>query len=528
MSASLTEFLAKCEKAHGAETALVYANQLITYRALAAESRRVAQGLASLGVKPGDRVALWLPNVPAWLACFFACAQLGAVVVTVNTRFKSTEVADIVGRSGAKVLVFWPDFRHIDFAGILRNVPVDALANLETLVAYDESGDAFEAEPLLGRPVVRYRSLAAKPELHESHARPDAGCVIFTTSGTTRAPKFVLHNQASITRHAIDMTRGFGFDAADAKTLLTVPLCGVFGLCNATATLAAGRPLVMLPTFEAQAAAHALNEHRITHFAAVGDIVAQLLAVSSEPIPYPSVRMVIGARTGQAAPAEKRGLRLVGVYGMSEVQGMLCLRGIDEPPETRELGGGTLVAADARVRARDPASGALLPHNTSGELEFKVPSMMAEYFANAEATAGAFTTDGFLKSGDLGYTTADNTFVYHSRMGDVLRLAGFLVNPLEIEAVLDAHPAVAASQVVGIDGPRGTRPVAFVIARNGAALDAPAIIAHCAQRIAKYKVPDAILPIDAFPFTPSANGNKVQKAKLREIAHAALNVQPGA
>ena len=523
MPQSLTELLAQHERARPTTTALVYADVPITYAALAAESRRVAQGLADLGVTAGDRVALWLPNVPAWLTCFFACAQLGAIVVTVNTRVRSNEVADIVGRAGAKVLLFWPGFRHIDFAGILRDVPPDALANLRTFVAYDESDNEPALAPLLGRPVVSYRQIARSFELTANHARPDAGCIIFTTSGTTRAPKFVLHNQTSITRHAADMARGFGIDADDATTLLTVPLCGVFGLCNATATLAAGRPLVMLPTFEAQAAAHAIHAHGITHFAAVGDIVAQMLAANDDKIAYPSVRMVIGARTGQAAPAQKRGLRLVGVYGMSEVQGMLSLRGLDEPPETRELGGGTLVAAEGRVRARDPATGELLPHGTNGELEFKVPSVMVEYYGNPDATAAAFTDDGFIRTGDLGYTTASNAYVYLSRMGDVLRLAGFLVNPLEIEAVLDAHPAVQESQVVGIDGPRGTRPVAFVIARDSTAFDAAAIIAHCAQRIAKYKVPDAILPIDAFPFTPSANGNKVQKAKLREIAHAALN-----
>jgi fatty-acyl-CoA synthase len=523
MPQSLTDFLAHHEKVRPTATALVYADQPITFSTLAAESRRVAQGLADLGVTAGDRVALWLPNVPAWLACFFACAQLGAIAVTVNTRFKSTEVADIVGRSGAKVLVFWPDFRHIDFAGILRDVPPDALASLQTFVAYDESDDEPAPAPLLGRPVLRYSDLAQRPELLASHARPDAGCIIFTTSGTTRAPKFVLHNQASIARHAVDMARGFGIDAEDAKTLLTVPLCGVFGLCNATATLAAGRPLVMLPTFEAQAAARAIRAHRITHFAAVGDIVAQLLAANQDKVAYPSVCMVIGARTGQAAPAQARGLRLVGVYGMSEVQGMLSLRGLDEPPETRELGGGTLVAAEGRVRARDPATGEILAHGTSGELEFHVPSVMAEYYGNTEATAAAFTEDGFIKSGDLGYTTAGNAYVFQSRMGDVLRLAGFLVNPLEIEAVLDSHPAVSASQVVGINGPRGTRAIAFVVPCNGATVDAPALIAHCAQRIAKFKVPDAILSIDAFPFTPSANGNKVQKTKLREIAHAALN-----
>jgi fatty-acyl-CoA synthase len=523
LSLSLTEFLSRRVAASDAAVALVYGERRVTYAALAEESRRVAQGLAGLGVGPGDRVAVWLPNVPAWLACFFACAQLGAILVTVNTRFKSGEVADIVGRSGARALVYWPDFRQIDFAGILRDIPPAALAHLTTIVAYDESPDAVVYPPLLGRPVIRYRDLASRPVLTAEGAAPDTGCIIFTTSGTTRAPKFVLHPQASLTRHASDMARVFGFDGADAMLLLTIPLCGVMGLCMATAAVAAGRPLVMLPTFEAKAAAQAIREHRITHLPAVGDIVAQLLATTTDAVPFPSLRLAVGARGGQAAPAQARGLTLMGTYGMSEVQAMLSAHPLDAPPEQRELGGGTLVAPEGRVRARDPATGEILAHGAHGELEFHVPSMMAEYYANPEANAAAFTADGYLKSGDLGYTTGDNSFIFLSRMGDVLRLAGFLVNPLEIEAVLDAHPTVRASQVVGIDGPRGTRAVAFVIAREGATVDAQALIAHCAQRIAKFKVPEHILPIDTFPFTPSANGNKVQKAKLREIADAALN-----
>ena len=523
MALSLTNFLSRQVASYGAETAIVYAEQRVTYTCLADESRRVARGLSDLGIGAGDRVALWLPNVPAWLACFFACAQLGAIVVTVNTRFKSSEIADIVGRSSAKVLVLWPDFRHINVADILHNIPPGALAGLTAFVAYDESPDAIEQPPLLGRPVIRYSDLASQPKLDADCATSGTGCIIFTTSGTTRAPKFVLHAQASLTRHASDMAHSFGFDTADAVILQTIPLCGVMGLCTATAALAAGRPLVMLPTFEARAAAQAIRDHQITHFPAVGDIVAQLLATGTEAVPFPSVRMVIGARSGQAVAAQARGLTLMGTYGMSEVQAMLSLHTLDTVPAQRELGGGTLIAPEGRVRVRDPVTGVILGHGINGEIEFHVPSMMSEYYADGSATAAAFTVDGYLKSGDLGYTTSDNSFIYLSRIGDVLRLAGFLVNPLEIEAVLDAHPAVLASQVVGIDGPRGTRPVAFVVAREGATVDAQALIAHCVRRIAKFKIPEHILPIDAFPFTPSANGNKIQKAKLREIAHAALN-----
>ena len=109
-------------------------------------------------------------------------------------------------------------------------------------------------------------------------------------------------------------------------------------------------------------------------------------------------------------------------------------------------------------------------------------------------------------------------------MGDVLRLSGFLVNPLEIESLLDAHDSVSVSQVVGVEGARGLIPVAFVTLKPGCTLDEETLKDHCAKQIAKFKVPHHIFAIDAFPFTPSANGNKIQKAKLREIATASLKV----
>jgi fatty-acyl-CoA synthase len=265
-----------------------------------------------------------------------------------------------------------------------------------------------------------------------------------------------------------------------------------------------------------------INQYRVTMFPATGDIVAQLRDASDAPIPYPTVRRVLGARAGQARPADARGLKMVGIYGSSEMQAVLSRQPYDASPEQRELGGGKLITAATQVRARDTVSGNILPHGENGEIEFKGPSCMMGYYGNPEATAAAFTDDGFFKSGDLGYTVAEGEFVFLSRMGDVLRLSGFLVNPLEIEAVLDAHPSVQASQVVGVDGTRGPLPVAFVIPKNGAGIDEAALIAHCAKQIAHYKVPKHVLPIAEFPFTPSANGNKIQKAKLREMAAVAL------
>ena len=149
---TLTELLARRVAAGG--VAIIDRDTPITAAALEDESRRVAQGLHDLGVREGDRVALWLPNVPAWLAAFFACARLGAIVVAVNTRFRSSEVADIVGRSGATVLVYWPGYRGIDFEGILNDAGAntqdspEALKGLSAIVAYDEDA-APSAPPVL-------------------------------------------------------------------------------------------------------------------------------------------------------------------------------------------------------------------------------------------------------------------------------------------------------------------------------------------------------------------------------------------
>ncbi len=516
---TLSELLVRRVAAGG--VAIIDRDKYIYPAALELESKRIAQGLHDLGVREGDRVALWLPNVPAWLTTFFACGRLGAIVVAVNTRFRSNELADIVGRSGAKVLIYWPGFRGIDFEGILRDAGADALKGLTAIVAYDEEA-APPPSAVLGRPVKSFRDLASCPPYSRDHARPELGCLIFTTSGTTKLPKFVLHSQSSIASHAVEAARGFGFDAPGVRGLLPVPMCGTFGMSNALMPFAMGRPLVMMPTFDARDAANAIRKHQITHTPATGDIVAQLLNVSKEPIPYPSVRIVLGVRAGQAAPAQARGLKLIGIYGSSEMQAVLSRQPYDAPPALREIGGGKLVNASTQVRAVDTETGRILPHGEQGELQFKGTSCMMAYFGNAEATAAAFTADGFFRSGDLGYTVADGEYVYLSRMGDVLRLAGFLVNPMEIEAVLDAHPSVAVSQVVGVDGPRGPVPVAFVLPKPGTDVDEAALIAHCKKQIANYKVPHHVLAIAEYPFTPSANGNKIQKARLREMAVAAL------
>jgi len=259
-----------------------------------------------------------------------------------------------------------------------------------------------------------------------------------------------------------------------------------------------------------------------------------MLDMTDEAKPFPSLRACgFAAFTGDPSEVVKRadscGIPLIGAYGMSEVQALFAMRDPAGPTEDRMRGGGTPTSPKSRVRVRDPETGALLPPGEQGELEVTGPSMMLEYLGNPEATAKTLTEDGFIRTGDLGYLDGDprnpNTFTYLSRMGDTLRLGGYLVAPEEISNYLEAHPGVSGAQVVGVDGiagARGTQAVAFVIPAKGAAFSESALQAHCAAGLARFKVPARVFAVEAFPVTESANGVKVQRTKLRELAQSMI------
>jgi len=522
---TLTKFLESRADESGTLPAIHYGEQSISFAELDDRARRVAAGLRDLGVGPGDRVAVWLPNVPAYMAIYFACARLGAILVSVNTRYRAGEVADIVGRSGAKVLALWPDFKSIAFADILDRVPSEALAKLEHMVVYGEP--AIAVDSLAGKPVVAYADLAAAAPMAEDWSTSFSGIVIYTTSGTTSAPKFVLHNQTGMVQHAEEVAAAFGLDAPDTRLLQIVPFCGTFGLSQAMAGLAASRPMYLMPAFEPKAAAQIMQSKAITHTFGADDMYDRLLASSDAAIPFPALKF---AGCGQFNSelediwerAEARGMCLIGLYGMSEVQALYAWRVPSLPIAVRRLGGGALVSPTAKVRVRDVETGQLLPPGEDGELEISGPSLMAEYFGSRAATAKTVTEDGYVRSGDLARLEEDGGFEYIARMGDTLRLGGFLVAPAEIESHLVSHADVEAAQAVGVAVGGVQRVVAFVIPAGESRIDEHALIAHCQNDLARFKVPVRIFTIDAFPVTESANGVKIQRAKLRTMAEERL------
>ena len=513
-AADVWSLLAHWAEATPEAPAFLHGDQVVSFAELHDQALRAAQGLADLDVGPGDRVALWLPNMPAYPVLYLACTRLGAIAVAVNTRYRAVEVADIVGRSGAKVLTCAPGFRGIDFLSILAEIDPAALDRLGALVFV---GDVPEQVPAAIERLRRvpFDRFVSRPRHGLNHASAKAPCNIFTTSGTTSAPKFVLHRQGAIASHAQQVARSFGFLAPETLSLGVLPLCGVFGFNQAMATLAAGKPTVLVESSEIGVIARLIGRHRPTTMFGSDDMFSRLLELVPGERPFPSIKWAGWANFNAALVdlperAEARGLLLCGLYGMSEVQALYARQPLDAPTERRKLGGGVTVSPLAHVRVVD------------GELQCAGPSLMVGYYGNDVATAAAMTPDGYVRTGDLAVMDGRGGFTFLSRMGDVLRLSGFLVNPLEIETHIQQLPGIEACTAVALPRPEGVRAIAFVILARGAALDEAGVVAHCKRGLANYKVPLRVFAIEDFPKTPSPNGFKIQRNKLREQAEALL------
>jgi fatty-acyl-CoA synthase len=476
-----------------------------------------AGALRKAGVSSGSRVALWLPNSIAYLAAIFACARLGALAIHVNTRFRTAEIGNLLRRSRAVALVTEWGFQPVDFPTIFAGLPADDRAAVRSVL-----GHALPAgvDEIAGLPVSPLNGAA-------SDAGPDEGrgelpCLTFTTSGTTSGPKLVLHDQRTIAGHAVDVARHIGLDAADAVLLGAVPFCGTFGNAAAMAAIGGSAHIVCLAQFDGQAAAGLIRRHRVTHVVGGDDMFGRIAAASGGR-PFDLVRFSGFAAFHSTAAlsiaaAEAVGMRPRGLYGSSEVQALFSVA----DGENRLLGGGVPASLRARLAVRDPQTGRALPPGASGELWIDAPSRFVEYLEDPAATERAIDSDGMFRTGDLARLDGAG-FVYEARMGDTMRLGGFLVSPEEIEAVIQAQPGVAGVQVVAaLRGDADPVPVAFVRPREGAVLDEASLRARCVDLLARFKVPERIVLVDDFPVVDSPNGPKVQRVRLREMADALM------
>ena len=531
---------------------LVQDGQTVSYLQFDRQVQATTDWLMKQGIQPGDHVAVWLINRIEWLVLLFALARIGATLVAVNTKYRAHELQYILTNSQATTLILQLNFKKIDFAAVVKDVDPEALRHLQRVIMLD--ADTSTPTHLLGRPVVAFSVTDAKvtadvnadvttatpitPTKRSPVDGPstlaDQNMAFFTTSGTTKGPKLVMHTQRTLSEHAGHVASGYRFGEPGDKLLAALPLCGVFGLNSVLGAVAGGMPVVLMDFFEGHTAAALIHSEHITHVFG-SDEMLRRLTENSDPTPFPSLKTFGFASFSPrfidlAKALIPRGIPMRGLYGSSEVMALFSLQKADMPIEERALGGGyTAAGALATVRARDPDSGELCPPGISGELEIHSPTLFKGYFNNPQATKDAFTEDGFFKTGDLGYTRTDGSFVYQSRMGDTMRLGGFLVDPTEIEQVLAEQPEIKSAQVVGIEIKGQLKPVAFVIPSdthsghtNNETIDPAIILNRLSKPLAAFKIPAYLWFIDAFPATASANGDKFQRVKLRELAEKNL------
>ena len=510
-------FLERSAQIYPEKTAIAYGNRRISYSEFAAAATRLAQALRASGVKPGDRVAYLLPNIPEMLIAHFGVPLAGGVLVAMNIRLAAAEIRHICAHSGAKVLV-------VDSALHPTIAPVVGKLNVEIVTATDPAARAV-ADPSIGG--LSYQDLLARggdDPLPWRIKDERATISINYTSGTTGRPKGVMyHHRGAYLNSLAEIIHSQ--HSPESRYLWTLPMFHCNGWCTTWAVTAIGGTHICLRAVNAAEIWRLLDSEGITHFNAAPTV---LVTIANAEQAHRLDRKVI-VTTGGAPPSptiivrmSELGARIVHVYGLTETYGPYTVCEIQEgwtrlDPQARyrmmaHQGVGMLVTDGVRVVAKDmtdiPRDGA-----TMGEVVMRGNNVMSGYFNDPEATEKAFR-GGWFHSGDLGVWHPDGYIELRDRAKDIIVSGGENISTIEVEAAIVSHPAVLEVAVVGVpDEKWGERPKAFVVLRPGATATAEEIIGHVCGQIARYKVPDYV---DFVADLPKTATGKIQKFQLRE------------
>ncbi len=502
--------------AHAAQTpdapCVIWQGTPISYAELAAQSIGWAQHYQQQGVARGDRVGLYLPNSPTFLAAYLGAQLAGAAVVLINTQYRASELQHILADSAARLVVTDAAGReHLAQAGC--NVAIDAAAN---------------------PPPADYRTLMPPA--------PTELALLAYTSGTTGRAKGAMHTHASLTANSSAVTAAWAWTNAD-RLLLVLPLFHIHGLgVGVHGTLLSGASLDLRPRFAADEVLATLHSGTVSMFFGVPTMYTRLIAEArartrepeNQRTGEPTVPLVPGSSVPQfpgssvrlfvsgSAPLTPQtfadfqalfGQPILERYGMTET-----VMNLTNPYDGERRPGSVGIpfpgqaARIVAVRTREP-----LPDGKIGEVEVRGPHVCAGYWQNPAATAEVFHADGWFSTGDLGQRAPDGYFTITGRAKELIISGGYNVYPREVEEVLLQHPNVAECAVYGMaDADLGERVAAAVVLRSAADLtpdhaDA-ALSAFCRERLAAYKLPRVIRYVDGLP--RNALG-KIQKHLLQ-------------
>ncbi len=489
--------------------AILFEGQEITYRRLEEAVNRTARGLAALGVEVGDRIALFLPNIPAFPIAYLAIQKLGAVAVSVNVMLTTRELDYVLADSRAKVIftteALWPALEPL----VAERLPRDRVVICEGEVA------AVTTLPEFGA--------SHKPEFKAREMDRSAPAAILYTSGTTGRQKGAVLSHGNIVSNLFTVNRYMRMTPAD-RSLIITPLFHVAAqnvVMNAGFNAAA--TLVLQRRFEVERCAAAIEEHRVTLMAGVPTIYIALLNAGVSPKALSSVRLFKSAAATMPAEIARRWQETYGKtvyegYGLTETSPAATF---NHEYEYRPGSVGTPVEM-IEMRIIDPEDREV-PPGTWGEVVFKGPNVMLGYWNRPAETAEAMR-NGWFHTGDIGYLDDDGYLYLVDRVKDMINSAGFKIWPREVEEVLYQHHAIRECAVGGVPDPiKGETAKAYIVLHDGARTTAQNLEAYCRERLAAYKVPRAFAFVDQLPKNPAG---KVLKRVLREQEAAARNPEP--
>ncbi|MCX3286741.1 FadD3 family acyl-CoA ligase [Streptomyces sp. NEAU-H22] len=506
--------------------AVVEGRTRVTYAELGARVERAAAACLATGVEPGDRVAIWAPNSLDWIVAALGAVSVGAVLVPLNTRFKGAEAADVLRRSGARLLFVTGTFLGTSYVASLRRAagngpgtgPLPGLPALKHAVVLSEDAPAdfltwkdFLADGEgVGTADVRDRAAAVRGTWPSD--------IVFT-SGTTGRPKgaVITHDQ---TLRAYDIWGDLAGLTRGDRYLIVNPFFHTFGYkAGVIACLMRGATMIPQPVFGVNTVLANIAAERVSVLPGPPTLLQSLLDhPARDAHDLSALRLVVtGAAVVPLRLVERLRTELgiatvLTAYGLSEASGIVTMgRRGDDPTVIASTSGRAVPGTEVRVV--DPEGRPLGP-GLPGEVLVRGFNVMRGYYEDERATAEVLSPDGWLRTGDIGVLDAAGNLRITDRLKDMFIVGGFNAYPAEIEQLLGLHPDVADVAVIGVPDARlGEVGRAYVVRRPGALLTADDLIAWSRREMANYKVPRTVEFVAELPRNASG---KAVKGALRD------------
>jgi len=508
---TLREMLDQSVRRYGDKTALVFQGRRISYLQLAAEIDRLAVRFVEVGLQAPERVVLHLPNIPEFVATFFALLTLGVIPVLALPAHRHNEIRHFIGHSGATAYFIPAIVRDFDYRILAQQLQAEFQHQLRHVFV--------AGPPLKGQLPLASERRARKTPAPRPNTRPDPAevALMLLSGGTTGLPKLIPRTHNDYVCNCKLSGRVAGLDD-ESVFLAVLPLAHNYTLASPgiLATLAFGGTAVIAPSTSPDVVMPLIERERVTHIAAAVPLVVNWLqACTPDKYDFGSLRVVIngGARLAPALRRRVReqfGCQIQEDFGTGE--GLLNLTRLDDDEELLLNSSGAPISPDDEIKVVDEA-GRELPDGESGELICRGPYTIRGYYRAPEANAAAFTEDGFYRTGDVVRKLNRHIFTL-GRKKDLINRGGEKISAEEIENLILQHPKVDNVCVVAMPDPvYGERACAFVIPKTGQTFHFAELTDFLLrQEIAKFKLPERLEILDRFPLSPAG---KILRRELR-------------